>query len=709
MRKLLGVVALGLLVAAQAQNTVDAQVTDLLSKLTLEEKIGQMTQIDVLRMMGDPNNEWDRGPLDPNWMKIVLEDNHVGSILSGGGNAPVPNTPRAWADMTAQIQKYALEHSSQKVPLIYGVDAVHGHNNVMGATMYPHNIGLAATGDPTLVQQIGKQTAEAVRATGTPWNFAPVADLGRDPRWGRFFETFGEDPVLVSSLVAAYVRGGLEGKGIVTVKHFLGYGSAESGQDRGNATIGERDLRLYYLPPYKAGIDAGAQTVMVNSGSLNGEPGHASRKILTDLLRGQLGFKGLTISDWEDVLKLQTVHHVAANYKDAIALAVNAGVDMAMIPHDAATFTRLLRELVQEKRVPTSRIDEAVGRILRVKITAGLFDHPTVTGTLEALKNPGLAERAALESMTLLSNNGVLPFAETTKRFVVAGDSLESVANLLGGWSIGWQGIGNETVPGVQTVLEGLKGTAPKGSSFELASNATDLTKRAATGDAIILVVGEPPYAEGKGDNPAPALNRAQVDLLHAANRSGKPVAVVLVAGRPLLLPEPVRGALLFAGLPGSNGASAIAKTLFGVNNPGGRLPFSYPASLEQIPLAYNAKLGAVYKPLYAFGAGLSFTSFTAEGLEVAQSGETVTVSVQIKNTGKRAGDKIVQVYGTKDELRQLAAIGRISLEPGASQKLTLSFPKTNLATISSDAAGAFRAGTVTVNVEGPSQILELK
>ena len=678
---------------------IETRVQDLLSKMTLKEKIGQMIQIDVLRMMGDPNNEWDRGPLEQSWMKIVLDDYQVGSLLSGGGAAPVPNTPANWLTMTDKLKAYSLERSRLKIPLLYGVDAVHGHNNVQGATFYPHNIGLAAAFHPELVQELGKQTALAVRSTGILWNFAPVADLGRDPRWGRFYETFGEDPVLVSSLVTGQVKGQLEGGSIATVKHFYGYGSSMDGKDRANTVLEDSVLRTYDLPPYRAALEAGAQTVMVNSGSVRGVPAHASSDILQKLLRQELGFKGVVLSDWEDVLKLQTVHRFVGSYKEAIKVSVNSGVDVAMIPHDAATYARLLTELVAEGEVSQKRIDEAVGNMLRLKLEAGLFEAKPKAVSLDTLKNVDLAKRAALESMTLLENkNNLLPLKNTFKKLTVAGDSADSVERLLGGWSINWQGLGKDTVSGVSTVWEALKVQTPKNTALVLAADPLELKAEAASSDAVILVLGEKPYAEGDGDNSNPTLSTAQTELWKVARASKKPTIVVLVSGRPLILPEKP-DALLMAYLPGSQGAEAIVETLWGKANPSGRLPFSYPKTADQLPLNYNRPSSA-YTPLYPFGAGLSYTTFAYGSLKVQPKGNTVQVSLSVKNTGKLEGNHIVQLFadGGKAQ-KQLAAFARVSLKAGESKDVTLEFPSSNLATLSSTAQGQFGGGNFNLSV----------
>ena len=681
--------------AVQAQTlpgqnpVIEARVVDLLSRMTLEEKIGQMMQIDVLRLMGDPKNEWDRGPLEPTWTKTVLDTYQVGSILSGGGAAPLPNTPANWAAMTEKLKAYTLEHSRLKIPLIYGIDAVHGHNNVQGATFYPHQIGLGATFDPALVSELAKQTALAVRSTGIAWNFAPVADLGRDPRWGRFYETFGEDPTLTSSLVSAHVRGQLEGGGIATVKHFYGYGSSQNGVDRADTVLEDATLRTYDLPAYRAAIQAGAQTVMVNSGSVRGVPVHASSDILNKLLRQELGFGGLVISDWEDVLKLSSGYRFVPSYKEAIKAAVNAGVDVAMIPHDAATYAKLLSELVGEGAVSAARIDQAAGRMLRLKLEAGLFGPQKANPSLENLKNPDLARRAALESMTLLENTkNVLPFKANLKKLTVAGDSANSVERLLGGWSIGWQGLGGESVSGVSTVWEALRVQVPKTTQLAYAEDSSTLKKEAASSDAVLLILGEPPYAEGKGDVARPSLTPEQTGLFEAARASKKPVVVVLVAGRPLILPPQKPDALLLAYLPGSEGASAIVQTLWGKSNPSGRLPFSYPRTLEQLPMNYNRPSSVAYAPLYPFGAGLSYTTFGYSKLEATQSGTKVKVSLEVKNTGVLEGAEVVQVFASHGgPQRQLATFARVFLQSGASQSVALEFPSSNLLPLSTDPA----------------------
>ena len=608
-----------------ASQPVETRVADLLSRLTLAEKVGQMTQIDVASMMGE--GEWDRGPLNEAQLKNVFEKNQVGSIISGGGAAPVPNTPKAWAEMTNQLQDAALKYSRLGIPMIYGIDAVHGHNNVLGATIYPHNVGLGATWNPALVEEVTARVAKDLRAVGTPWTFAPVADVARDARWGRFYESFGESPLLASELVAASVRGfEASGKVAATVKHFAGYGESLVGFDRSPALLDLRTLRTVHLPSFAAGITAGAQAMMVNSGSVNGVPVHASPYLLQHVARKQLGFGGVFVSDWEDILKLVTVHRVAKDFKEAVAMSINAGVDMYMVPHDADTFTSTLTKLVNEGTVPQARIDDAVGRILELKFKLGLFENPyTDAEAADAVvteKDRSLAKRSALESITLLER-GSLPFDEKVKNIFVVGPSADSIENQMGGWTVGWQGIDNpsETPPGL-TVLKALKKAAPKNVTVSHTpeyQNTEAVGAAAVKADVAVVVVGETPYAEGEGNSSTLAFPDEQLRLLRTLVETDTPVVVVLLAGRPLIFPEDIwlgLDSLMMAYLPGSEGGTAVADVLFGKANPSGKLPFSWPKHTGQLPLTYDVLPGSPYDPLYPFGYGLSYTRFFTAKLE---------------------------------------------------------------------------------------------
>jgi len=644
---------------------IDQRVADLMSRMTLEEKVGQTTQINVTRLQGDPNNDWDGGELNPEILDLVFTQHHTGSILSGGGASPATNSPRAWAEMTNALQRYAIEHSRLGIPIIYGVDAVHGHNNVLGATMFPHQIGLGATFDEELAGRLGATTARAVRATGIHWNFSPVLDTARDLRWGRYYEPFSEDPLVNGTLGAAHVRGqqgrnlASDGAVAATAKHFVGYSAPDSGHDRTDATIPLAELQDIHLPPFAQAIDAGAQTVMINSGSVNGEPVHASRHLLTDVLRGQLGFKGVTVSDWQDVEYLVTKYHVADTYKEAVALAFNAGMDMAMVPLDVVGYTQALADNVRDGSVSEERLDESVRRILTLKFRLGLFERPYVDpARAEAVlgdpRDRRLAEEAAEESIVLLENDDrTLPLdARTTRRLLVTGPSSDSPANQLGGWSIGWQGL---TVPGeipeVTTVREGFERAAgrrgfevrwtegvPSGdaASDPAAVEAARAEAVAAAGeaDAVVVAVGEPPYAEGEGDTETAALPAEQAALIDALEATGTPVIVVIIAGRPLIMNEQLDAvdAALMAFLPGTEGGAAIADVVIGEDEPGGRLPVSWPKSIDQMPLAYNEP-GADDDPRYEFGYGLEYAPVDVADVRMPDrvgARDTVRVGVRL-------------------------------------------------------------------------------
>jgi beta-glucosidase len=733
-----------------ASKPVDQRVADLLGRMTLAQKVGQMGQINVQVLQGAPDTPWDRGPLNPALMEDVLGANKIGSILSGGGAwPPVGDDGRAWADEINAIQRFALDPTRNPlgIPIIYGADAVHGHNNLVDATMVPHQIGLGATFDPALAEQLGRATARAVRATGVVWDFAPVLDTQRDLRWGRSYEPFGEDPVLTGAMGAATIRG-LQGRSLAsptsvaaTAKHFVGYSAPDSGFDRTNATIDDNELSSIHLPSFQQGIDAGVATVMVNSGSVNGEPVHASHHLLTDVLRGQLHFKGVVISDWQDVENLITKYHVAANMEDAISQAVNAGLDMSMIPLDAGSpdngFVPNLLKAVDDGKVSQARIDEAVSRILTLKFRLGLFEHPYVdAGRANAgVENPAdraLARRAAGESLVLLRNDGTLPLSHRARRILVTGPASDSPTNQLGGWSIGWQGAFNLPsdipIPEVTTIREGVQQAAghktqvvwkqgapvadttksrnPTYDPLNDASNATAVAQRdeavaAAKGvDAVVVAVGESPYAEGQGDDANPQLTSAQAALIDALKATGRPVIVVVVAGRPLKMDHQLdeSNASLMAFLPGSQGGAAVADALFGKVNPSGRLPVSWPKDASTFPLAYNEP-GKAYDPRYPFGYGLSYTRFKLSDLRApwhAGAGQRITASVDVANVGRSWGaNSVLAFLVAGDGSRRLVAFDRVAAGPHRrdTARLTFSAPAGSYRLVVGDLSRPIRVG----------------
>ncbi|MGP3983075.1 glycoside hydrolase family 3 N-terminal domain-containing protein [Streptomyces sp. KR80] len=696
-----------------ARAPVAKRVDDLLERMTLKEKVGQMDQIAVSRIQGDC--EWSGGDLNESCMKSVIADNAVGSILSGGGMAPKKNTPAEWARMVNSVQKYAVEKSRLHIPLLYGVDAVHGHNNVLGATVFPHQIGLGATWDPGTVRDSGAATARAVAATGIDWNFSPVADLARDQRWGRYYETYGEDPLLAGALAEAAIRGTDHAKGakkvVATLKHFGGYSEPMNGHDRVPADVSMRYLQDTLLAPYRTAVEAGAKTVMINSGAINGVPATGSRYLLTKVLRQQWGFRGLAVTDWEDIRALQTKYKVAGDYPEAIALAVNAGVDMAMEPYHAQEFTDGILAAVKRGLISERRIDQSVERILHLKFELGLFEDPYVDpdkaddAVLGADKD--LARKAAADSQVLLRNEGgTLPISTGAKKIVVAGPYADNINDQVGGWTIGWQGVPEGVkIPGT-TVLEGIKGAAPKGTDVVHAKTADDAAEQAKSADLTVVVVGEKAGAEGPADTPRPELSADQQALVKSLKASGKPVVVVMIAGRPLALGDAAgTEGLLMSWLPGTEGGHAVADVLFGKVNPSGRLPVSWPKRIGNEPMYYQQLPGtnggpeSAYDAAYAFGDGLSYTTYGVTSLDAGQrsvkAGEPVRLKATVSNTGKRDGDLVVPVYVSRpvsDVLapaRKLVAFTKVHLKAGESRTVTLTVPARVLAVTPGDLDGA--------------------
>jgi beta-glucosidase len=737
-----------------ANASIKDRVDDLLRRMTLAEKVGQMDQIVIGELRdttppanGDCNNSGgNNDPLQIPCLQRVLIDYHTGSILSGGTDNPVDNTGRGWAEQYNTIQRYAIENSRLHIPVIYGVDAVHGFGHPFEATLFPQSIGMGATWDTELAEAAGAATRQQLLATGGNWNFAPVQDLARDNRWGRYYETWAEQPLLASALGAANIRG-LQGGGFkspqvaATVKHFAGYSQSINGHDRVEAQLPIRYLQDILIPPYTAGLDAGAATVMVNSGSINNIPATASHYLLTEQLRDRLDFEGVVISDFGDVPALQNAYHIAADFPDAIAKAVNAGVDMSMTPFDYVGWNNGLIQNVQTGRVSMKRIDQSVRRILTLKFRLGLFDDPFVdpaAADAAITANRDLARKAAEESITLLRNEGgTLPLSPTA-RLVVTGPSANRVNNQLGGWSVSWQGVFDEgnhvccmgppdQIPPTTTVLEGIQDAALNVVSVPTDQEVTPAQEQQAvaatqSAEAAVVVVGERAYAEGLGDNPTPMLPPDQRSLIAALQGTGKPVIVVIIAGRPLGLgPAEDASALLMAYLPGTEGGAAVADVLFGEVNPSGHLPVTWPSAadrnagdfntggpstagdepkfFDQLP-GTNFGQGSGYNARYPFGFGLSYTTFETSGLSVTSSVSrrgTVTATFTVANTGSRAGTEVVPVYVRQPVSaivvppRRLVGFTRVDLDAGQSRVVEVSFPVSELAVTPGDIDGAGR------------------
>lgn len=731
--------AIGILftnIQVQAQTSVDQRVTQLLATMTVEEKAGQMTQIDIRNLLingyGNTNQQLDTAKL-----REAVAKYHVGSLL----NCIHAYTGSKWQQLINQIQKEA-QKTRLRIPILYGTDAVHGVGFLQEATLFPQNIGLAATRNDALVYQAAQITAKEARAVGLTWNFAPVLDVGRQPYWSRFQETFGEDVYLTSQLGKQAVVG-MEGSNLASknavascLKHFIGYSAPKNGIDRTPSHLPEIILREYYLPPFKAAVDAGASTIMINSAEINGIPTHGNKWLLTDVLRNELGFKGIACSDWEDVIRLHTWQKVAKTPKDAVEMAVNAGVDMSMVPNDYSFYEHVVA-LVKEGRISEQRLNEAVGRILTVKLKLGLFEAPFVQS--EDLKTIGSTEsqmvslKAAIESITLLKNkNNILPL-DKNKRVLLAGPCAHSISSLNGSWSYSWQGEDQKLYPtttlSIRQVLEKELGKnnvlSQTTTTFSDAKNTSiasfgDKTKY----DVIVLCLGENAYAEQPGVIKDLNLPDDQKELVKKAKATGKPVVIVLVEGRPRLLPEiePLADAVMLAYCPGTMGSQAISDILTGKENPSGRLPFTYPRYNGDIQ-TYDHKFKeteqqlkpgvseyVAFQPQWEFGYGLSYTSFSFNNLKVNKptftSTDTLLVTIDVQNTGKKKGKTSVELY-SRDHYasitpsqRRLRKYTKIELEPNEKRVVTFKITAKDLAFVNAAQTWVTEPGSFDLMIE---------
>jgi beta-glucosidase len=580
--------------SAQEKTTGNARAEALLARMSLDEKIGQMMQVDMNALKD----------------KADIKNYYLGSVLSGGNSDPADITAQGWAKAVEEYQAWAFR-TPLKIPLLYGIDAVHGHNNVKGAVIFPHNIGLGATRNPELVQQAAQVTAKEVAATGIRWAFAPCVAVAQNPRWGRTYESFGSAPELAELLGPAAVRGfqgqSLDSDSVLAcAKHFLGDGGTHDGVDQGNTICDEATLRKLHLPGYVAAIKAGVGSIMVSYSSWNGKKMHENKYLLTDVLKNELGFQGILISDWAAIDQLN------GNYKTDIELGVNAGLDMVMLPagpgehNNYQDFARLLKELVAEKKVSPGRVDDAVRRILRVKFQLGLFEEPFADSRLVAgvgsPEHRAVARECVQQSLVLLKNaNAALPISKNARRLVVAGPAADNLGIQCGGWTIDWQGRDGEVTTGGTTILAAIRQTVAPGCQVVFSPDGAE----AAGAEAVVVVVGEPPYAEMKGDRAGLALAAGDAALIERVKKTGVPVVTVLLSGRPLILGPSLGNsdALVAAWLPGTEG-QGVADVLFGDRAPAGRLPCPWPENMSQ--LSANANLTTA-QPLFPYGFGLTY------------------------------------------------------------------------------------------------------
>ncbi|MBP6634911.1 MAG: glycoside hydrolase family 3 C-terminal domain-containing protein [Paludibacter sp.] len=727
----------------EQERITEQRIDSIMSQMTLEEKVGQMAQytIDVVGKSAGMGNSVEPFQFDKAKLDTILRQYKAGSILNTTNNKA--QTPETWAFIVKTIQEIAITETG--IPVIYGVDAIHGTTYTAGATFFPQQIGMAATFNPALMEEGSRISAYETRASNIPWSFAPVLDLGRDARWPRMWETFGEDVYLASKMGIASVKG-FQGNDFnnvdknhvaVSLKHFMGYGVPVSGKDRTPAIITESDLREKHFEPFREAINAGALSIMINSGIVNNVSTHADKRLLTDWLKNEMNYDGVLITDWNDVENLFLRDRLAGSFKEAVMLSINAGIDMVMIPY-RMDFCKCLIELVNEGKVDQKRIDDAVRRVLRLKFRLGLFERPYwAVNEYPDFGSPAhkaAAKLAADESITLLKNeNNILPLKQGA-RILVSGPNANSMRTLNGGWSYSWQGEKTELFASeYNTIFEAIKnkfgesnvkyaaGVEYKMDGQYYEENAPEIGKAvaAASGvDYIVLCLGENTYCETPGNLDELSLSENQLELAKALQKTGKPVILVLNEGRPRIIRsiEPGSKAILQTYLPGNYGADALADILAGDVNPSGRLPYTYP-KYEQGLITYDHKpgqnmegkmegaydYGAQTSVQYPFGFGLSYTTFEYSDLVVENkefvSGDTIRISVDVKNTGTASGKETVMLFSRdmiatlSPDVRRLRAFEKISLNPGEIKTISLTVPADDLAYVNEKGKWVLEAG----------------
>lgn len=732
-------------------DATDKKVEALLSEMTLKEKVGQMAQI-TLDVIGNGEGRFSsKEPfvVDTARLRKAVVEYHVGSILNTTNNYALP--PAQWNAIISLIQKVAMEETRVKIPVIYGIDAIHGVTYTKGATIFPQQITMAATFNPVHAYNMGKVTAYETRASGIPWNFSPVLDLGADPRFSRQFEGFGEDPYLIGEMGKQMVLGyegitdsvGDPNKVASCVKHFMGYSVPASGKDRTPAYIPEQVLREYHFAPFKKAIEAGSESVMINSGIINGVSVHASHDLITKLLKEELGFEGVVVSDWMDIINLHTRDKIAVDNKEAVKLAVNAGIDMSMIPYEYETFCDDLVALVEAGEVKESRIDDAVRRILKMKMKLGLWERPVTKfedyPEFGSEKSAKMAYDAAAEAITLLKNtDSLLPLSKNLK-VLVTGPNANSMRSLNGGWTYSWQGEKTERfAQGYNTILEAIRNEigeanvkyVPGVSYIETGSYYEDqeegfaqAIQAAKTVDAVILCVGENSYTEKPGDLNDLTLSANQLRLAKELAKTAKPVILVLNEGRPRCISaiEPLVKAVVQTYLPGNYGGDALADILFGDVNPSGKLPYTYPSYPNSLVTYYHKPAeeqkraeGAYiyesdYNPQYEFGSGLSYTTFDYSNLKISSNiisgNKAVEIFVDIKNTGNREGKEVVMLFSrdmyasVTPDAKRLRRFEKVSLKPGERKTVKFEISAEDLAFVDPDGKWTTEPGDFEIKI----------
>jgi beta-glucosidase len=727
-----------------------ADIETLIAQMSIEEKVGQTCQItlDAIHRTDAQGQALVPAQIDQAKLKEALETYHVGSILNVGAHTL---TREEWKSIMTDVHAPYLK-KEQNIPILYGIDAIHGVNYTVGGTLFPQEIGLAATWNTALARQMGEVTAYECRASGIPWNFSPVLDLGRQPLWSRHFETLGEDPVLGTQMGVALVEG-YQGKGesvdqfhaAACLKHFVGYSASFTGRDRTPAFIPEKYMQELYFPAFKAAVEKGALTLMINSGVVNGIPGHANYQLLTQTLKKDWGFKGFVVSDWEDFMMLHTVHRTAPTLAEAAIQAFNAGVDMSMVPSNPQykTYCQDMVKAIKEGKISMGRLDDAVRRILYVKNQLGLFTNPLPQFDQYPLfgsaKFKNMAKQAALESITLLKNESQTLPLQSKQRILVAGPGAASINMLNGAWTHTWQGMDtNYNTQGVLNIYQALKFQYPSSSisyqkgvelyldkDFEASRFVgLDAYKKALKkNDVIVICVGELPSTEKPGDIRSLQLDDKQKELVRLAKAANKKVVLVLLEARPRLINdiEPLCDAIIQAYLPGDQGGAALAELVTGKADFSGRLPYTYPR-YDGIIEFYDhpgsvarAKSGqfTAYNPQWDFGFGLSYHTGTINGLRFVKKDEqqgTFSIEVNVSNEGQKPILMVVPIYisdlyaSTTPENKRLIDFQKISILPGENKTLAFSFDANVLKRVSSDGKWRAEKGTFEI-LCGPNKL----
>jgi beta-glucosidase len=678
--------------------TTEKQITEIMAKMSKEEKIGQTCQITLDAILKTDINGLNLYPyvLDEQKLNDAFIKYKVGSVLNVSSHTL---TLDEWRNILSGIHRF-YKKANTCAPILYGIDAIHGVNYTVGATLFPQEIGIAASWNPNLAKQFGEITSYEMRASGIPWNFSPVLDVARQPLWSRYFETLGEDPFLASEMGKALILG-YQGEnkidcfhGAACLKHFVGYSQPQSGRDRTPAWIPEKYMQELFLPPFKAALEQGAMTLMINSGDVNGVPGHANEHLITETLKKEWGFNGFTVSDWEDFVMLATIHNIATDEESAIVKAFNAGVDMSMVPNNPnyKKYCELMLSALKDGKISDERLNDAVRRILRVKIALGLFEkemnqaktYPDFGSEKFKLK----ALESAQESITLLKNEANILPLNTDRKILVAGPTANNMIFLNGAWTHTWQGMDtNFNTKNTKTIFESIQQKVgkencfySKGAELFFENNfetsrlldTMDFKNKALKSDVIVLCLGELPQTEKPGDIHSLNLSVAQLDLANYAYTFGNPVILVLTEARPRIIHSIVdqAAAIIQTYLPGDYGADALTQILFGEINPSGKLPYTYPKydgviEFYDHPKSVDRSKSNDFKafdPEWKFGFGLSYSTFTYSNLIVDKlemnPTDTLKIKVTVQNTSNISGKEVVQLY-VSDDVASLVPAGK--------------------------------------------------